>query len=168
MAESMVGFRLRTCQATEFRMETPKTRRRLKIFFDGGCRPNPGRIEAAVVVQELGGMAVFGAAGAYSPLGLLDHLERIANAKSLDSLWFAGLLSTLAFPAKLLIGPLSSIQSTFKAIEYRALSVEGCEPSCQIGSNRLHTPFNSNRRFDGTHEVYPYRGLAAGEAVRKI
>lgn len=33
------------------RMETPKTRRRLKIFFDGGCRPNPGRIEAAVVVR---------------------------------------------------------------------------------------------------------------------
>ena len=32
-------------------METPKTRRRMKIFFDGGCRPNPGRIEAAVVVR---------------------------------------------------------------------------------------------------------------------
>ncbi len=26
-------------------------RRRLKVFFDGGCRPNPGRIEAAVVVR---------------------------------------------------------------------------------------------------------------------
>lgn len=25
--------------------------RRLKIFFDGGCRPNPGRMEAAVVVR---------------------------------------------------------------------------------------------------------------------
>ena len=25
--------------------------RRLKIFFDGGCRPNPGRIEAAVVAR---------------------------------------------------------------------------------------------------------------------
>jgi ribonuclease HI len=24
---------------------------RLKIFFDGGCRPNPGRMEAAVVVR---------------------------------------------------------------------------------------------------------------------
>jgi ribonuclease HI len=24
---------------------------RLKIFFDGGCRPNPGRIEAAVVAR---------------------------------------------------------------------------------------------------------------------
>ena len=32
-------------------MRTSKTRRRLKVFFDGGCRPNPGRIEAAVVVR---------------------------------------------------------------------------------------------------------------------
>lgn len=27
------------------------TRRLTKVFFDGGCRPNPGRIEAAVVVS---------------------------------------------------------------------------------------------------------------------
>lgn len=26
-------------------------RQRVKVFFDGGCRPNPGRIEAAVVVR---------------------------------------------------------------------------------------------------------------------
>ena len=25
--------------------------RRLKVFFDGGCQPNPGRIEAAVVAR---------------------------------------------------------------------------------------------------------------------
>jgi ribonuclease HI len=25
--------------------------RRLKIFFDGGCRPNPGRVEVAVVAR---------------------------------------------------------------------------------------------------------------------
>ncbi|MEO6716710.1 MAG: reverse transcriptase-like protein [Novosphingobium sp.] len=31
--------------------ENRKPRRRLKVFFDGGCRPNPGRIEAAVVVR---------------------------------------------------------------------------------------------------------------------
>jgi ribonuclease HI len=29
----------------------PIPARRVKIFFDGGCRPNPGRIEAAVVVR---------------------------------------------------------------------------------------------------------------------
>jgi ribonuclease HI len=38
------------------------TRRRLKVFFDGGCRPNPGRIEAAVVVR--------GAAHLFDDLGL--------------------------------------------------------------------------------------------------
>lgn len=27
------------------------SQRRLKIFFDGGCRPNPGRIEVAVVAR---------------------------------------------------------------------------------------------------------------------
>lgn len=27
--------------------------RRLKVFFDGGCRPNPGRIEAAVVAKGI-------------------------------------------------------------------------------------------------------------------
>ncbi|HUD28409.1 MAG TPA: ribonuclease H family protein [Novosphingobium sp.] len=27
------------------------TRRRLKVFFDGGCRPNPGPIEVAVVTR---------------------------------------------------------------------------------------------------------------------
>ena len=28
-----------------------KARRRVKVFFDGGCRPNPGRMEAAVVIR---------------------------------------------------------------------------------------------------------------------
>jgi ribonuclease HI len=27
------------------------TRRRVKVFFDGGCRPNPGRMEIAVVAR---------------------------------------------------------------------------------------------------------------------
>lgn len=29
------------------------TRRRLKVFFDGGCRPNPGPVEAAVVIRGI-------------------------------------------------------------------------------------------------------------------
>lgn len=28
-------------------------RRRLKIYFDGGCRPNPGALEAAVVARGI-------------------------------------------------------------------------------------------------------------------
>ncbi|EIZ77707.1 ribonuclease HI [Novosphingobium sp. Rr 2-17] len=27
--------------------------RRVKVFFDGGCRPNPGRMEAAVVLRGI-------------------------------------------------------------------------------------------------------------------
>lgn len=32
-------------------MEAPTPRRRVKVFFDGGCRPNPGRIEASTVIR---------------------------------------------------------------------------------------------------------------------
>jgi len=51
---------------------------RLKIFFDGGCRPNPGRMEAAVVVRgvvhlfdDLG----FGSNGDAEWLALIRALE---------------------------------------------------------------------------------------------
>ncbi len=32
-------------------METRRSGHRTKVFFDGGCRPNPGTIEAAVVIR---------------------------------------------------------------------------------------------------------------------
>jgi ribonuclease HI len=32
-------------------INAPTPARRVKVFFDGGCRPNPGRIEGAVVVR---------------------------------------------------------------------------------------------------------------------
>ena len=45
---------------------------RLKIFFDGGCRPNPGAMETAVVI---GGQA---------------HIERdIGHGTSMDAEWLA-------------------------------------------------------------------------------
>ena len=46
--------------------------RRLKLFFDGGCRPNPGRMEIAVV-----------AAGRTEIVGDLGH------GTSLDAEWLA-------------------------------------------------------------------------------
>ena len=49
--ESPACFRIWAFQVGSAKMKTPKSRRRLKVFFDGGCRPNPGRIEAAVVVR---------------------------------------------------------------------------------------------------------------------
>lgn len=47
-------------------------RRRVKVFFDGGCRPNPGRIEAAVVVRGV--------------THLFEHLGQGTNA---DAEWLA-------------------------------------------------------------------------------
>jgi ribonuclease HI len=47
----VIGTGSNTNQLTWAPMSSPTKRRRLKVFFDGGCRPNPGRIEAAVVVR---------------------------------------------------------------------------------------------------------------------
>ena len=51
VAESTAVSEFEPAQLTNHLMETPRTRCRLKVFFDGGCCPNPGRIEAAVVVR---------------------------------------------------------------------------------------------------------------------
>jgi ribonuclease HI len=49
-----------------------KPHRRLKIFFDGGCRPNPGQMEFAVVV------------------GGVVHIERdVGYGSSMDAEWLA-------------------------------------------------------------------------------
>jgi ribonuclease HI len=47
-------------------------RRRLKIFFDGGCRPNPGRIEVAVVAR-----------------GVATFFDDLGCGTSSDAEWFA-------------------------------------------------------------------------------
>ena len=47
-------------------------RRRLKIFFDGGCRPNPGRIEVAVVAR-----------------GVSYYFDDLGYGTSSDSEWLA-------------------------------------------------------------------------------
>jgi ribonuclease HI len=46
--------------------------RRLKIFFDGGCRPNPGRIEVAVVAR-----------------GVTYHHDDLGDGTSSDAEWLA-------------------------------------------------------------------------------
>lgn len=47
-------------------------RPRLKIFFDGGCRPNPGEIEVAVVAR-----------------GVAHFFDRIGHGTSSDAEWLA-------------------------------------------------------------------------------
>jgi ribonuclease HI len=46
--------------------------RRLKIFFDGGCRPNPGRIEVAVVAR-----------------GVTHFFDDLGSGTSEDAEWLA-------------------------------------------------------------------------------
>lgn len=46
--------------------------RRLKIFFDGGCRPNPGAMETAVVAR-----------------GILRHASGLGHGTSNDAEWLA-------------------------------------------------------------------------------
>jgi len=46
--------------------------RRLKIFFDGGCRPNPGAMETAVVAR-----------------GVLHHAAGLGHGTSNDAEWLA-------------------------------------------------------------------------------
>lgn len=56
-------------------MPLAKSRRALrptKIFFDGGCRPNPGRMEIAVVVR-----------------GMIDIAHNIGHGTSFDAEWLA-------------------------------------------------------------------------------
>lgn len=47
-------------------------RGRLKLFFDGGCRPNPGRMEAAVVVR-----------------GVVHLFDDLGQGTSRDAEWLA-------------------------------------------------------------------------------
>ena len=45
---------------------------RVKIFFDGGCRPNPGRMQAAVVVR-----------------GVVHHVADLGRGTSEQAEWLA-------------------------------------------------------------------------------
>jgi ribonuclease HI len=59
-------------------MDKPSNRRRLKVFFDGGCRPNPGPIEAAAVIR--GVTHLFGNLG----LGTNSDAEWLALIRTLE------------------------------------------------------------------------------------
>jgi ribonuclease HI len=71
--------------------------RRLKIFFDGGCRPNPGRIEVAVVAR-----------------GATYYFDDLGFGTSSDSEWLAlrlalSLGQSLAEPEFDLIGDCANV-----------------------------------------------------------
>jgi len=64
---------------------------RLKVFFDGGCRPNPGPIEAAVVVR-----------------GLVHLFDDLGHGDNRDAEWLA-LIRALALAQSLGPAPVELI-----------------------------------------------------------
>jgi ribonuclease HI len=66
------ALRVERQAARRRRMSGLQGRRRLKIFFDGGCRPNPGRIEVAVMAR-----------------GVCHHFDELGSGTSSDAEWLA-------------------------------------------------------------------------------
>lgn len=67
-------------------------RDRVRIFFDGGCRPNPGAIEVAAVVRGVSHVRSGIAHGSNSDAEWLALLHAVAIARSLglDDVEFVG------------------------------------------------------------------------------
>jgi ribonuclease HI len=59
-------------------------RQRVKVFFDGGCRPNPGRIEAAVVVRGVEHLFDDLGVGTNSDAEWLALIRALELSRSLD------------------------------------------------------------------------------------
>jgi ribonuclease HI len=71
--------------------------RAVKIFFDGGARPNPGRMEAAVVAY-----------------GVTHYLADLGHGTSTDAEWLAliaalGVAQSLALPHFVLLGDSATV-----------------------------------------------------------
>jgi len=85
--------------------------RRLKVYFDGGCRPNPGRMEAAVVVR-----------------GVVHLFDDLGHGGSHDAEWLAllralGVVKTLGLTGVELIGDsLAVIAQANRAMQHAEIA----------------------------------------------
>lgn len=89
------------------------TRKRLKVFFDGGCRPNPGPIEAAVVMR--------GVAHYFDDLGCgtSQDAEWLALIRGLELAQAAGIRDIeLVGDARHVIGRAQSVLETGHAVSH--------------------------------------------------
>ncbi len=86
--------------------------RRVKVFFDGGCRPNPGRIEAAVVVR-----------------GVVHLFDDLGSGSNSDAEWLA-LIRALELSRSLGLTDIELIGDAVEVIRQanRALSASYTEP----------------------------------------
>jgi len=94
---------------------------RVKLFFDGGCRPNPGRIEGAVVVR--GGAHLFDDLGHGSNRDAewlaLIQAARVARALDLADVVFIGDAAEVIAQARRVLhgaAPMHHHAATFQAL----------------------------------------------------
>ena len=90
--------------------------RRLKLFFDGGCRPNPRRMEAAVVVR--------GAIHLFDDLGFGTN----SDAEWLALIRAAELAQTLGLADIVLIGDAIEVIREANAVLRNGLSTTAVAP----------------------------------------
>jgi ribonuclease HI len=120
---------------------------RTKVFFDGGCRPNPGPIETAVVLRGQAHIRRDHGAGTHQDaewLALIDAL-RLAQAEGLADFVLIGDALAVVRVASGLARPAAEVAHHLTA--FRALAGEHAPPVrhvrraqnlAGIALNRLH------------------------------
>ena len=84
-------------------------RRPVKLFFDGGCRPNPGPIEAAVVVR-----------------GVVHRFDDLGPGSSTDAEWLA-LIAALELAQTLKLSDIELIGDALEVVKQAKLALQtGC------------------------------------------
>ncbi len=87
-------------------------RRPVKLFYDGGCRPNPGPIEAAVVVR-----------------GIVHRFDDLGPGSSTDAEWLA-LIAALELAQTLGLSDIALTGDALAVIKQAQLALQtGCAAS---------------------------------------
>ena len=80
----------------------------VKVFFDGGCRPNPGRIEAAVVIR-----------------GMVHRFDSLGHGDNRDAEWLALLMAVSLAQG---LGPVTLIGDAAEVIAQARQVLDGARP----------------------------------------
>lgn len=80
--------------------------RPIRVFFDGGCRPNPGAIEAAVVV-----------------LGIVHRFDNLGLGSSTDAEWLA-LIAALELAQTLELSEIELVGDALEVVKQAKRAVQ--------------------------------------------
>ena len=84
-------------------------RRPVRVFFDGGCRPNPGPVEAAVVVR-----------------GIVHQFDELGRGNSTDAEWLA-LIAALELAQQLDLRAIELVGDALEVVKQAKLALQtGC------------------------------------------